>query len=168
MNLEDLIKDSPAGVARFLKHGVELGYKPIFADNNSQFSDAFTIAYGIGESTYMLVYGVVKGTKKYPTKNTVREATGLKGRFDMLKLREQGLRNISPEMEAGNITPFFSEKFDASKLYTTIDLEGIKENDPVKFPAGNNNYFALTLFEVFQALRSLYGKEKVAVNYLFN
>ncbi len=167
MNLDTLIESSPAGIARFLLHARKLGYTPHVAENSSEIRDAWTIAYGVGEETYMLVYEVIAGTKRYPTKKTVRDATGLKRKFDMLKVRNQGLLNISSEMRAGYITPFLSEEFD-TKLHVTIDLEGILDNNRVKFPAGNGNYFALTLFEVYQTLKSLYGEERVKVDHLFS
>ena len=166
MNLDDLIGASPRGVARFLEHAVELGYKPIVIEKGAESNCGWTIAYGVGQLTYMLVYDVEAGTRRYPTKNAVRQETGLKGRFDLLKLREQGLANMFPEMRAGDITPFLSESFDTENLHVTIDLAGVIENKPVKFPA-NSRYFAMTLFEVFQTLRSLYGKDGVNIKYLF-
>ena len=166
MDLDDLIEASPRGVARFLEHAIELGYKPIVIEKGAESNCGWTIAYGVGQLTYMLVYDVAAGTRRYPAKNAVRQETGLKGRFDLLKLRNQGLENVASEMKAGCISPFFSEDFDAEKLYIAIDLAGVIENKPVKFPA-NSRYFAMTLFEVFQTLRSLYGKDGVNIKYLF-
>jgi len=126
MNLDDLIGASPRGVARFLEHAVELGYKPIVIEKGAESNCGWTIAYGVGQLTYMLVYDVAAGTRRYPAKNAVRQETGLKGRFDLLKLRNQGLENVASEMKAGCISPFFSEDFDTEKLCVTIDTEGIK------------------------------------------
>lgn len=166
MNLENLIESSPEGIARFLLQAKEMGYKSYAAENNSGISDAWTMAYGVGEEMYMLVYAVNAGEKKYPTKSAVRTAIGLKGRFDRKQLLEQGLANICSEMCSGEITPFLSEEFDASKLHVVIDQKCIDENTLVKFPAASG-YFAMPIRHVMDVLQQLYGKDKATTQYLF-
>ena len=167
MNLENLIESSSPGVARFLRHAKELGYGPSVVENNSQIRDAWTMAYGVGEETYMLIYSVDIGAKKYPTRSVVRKVSGLKGNFDRKQLLEQGLANLPSEMNSGEITPFLSQDFDKNMLHITIDQASIEQNELVKFPAGiDDKYFAITLNAVFQTLQSLYGKERVIWCYL--
>ena len=166
MNLENLIESSSPGVARFLRHAKELGYNPVIPDNEKA-RDAWTMVYGVGEETYMLVYAVDAGEKKYPTQGTIRKITGLKGDFDRKCLLEQGRKNVGNEMSAGEMSPFVSEHFDISNLHVIIDRAGIENNDIMRFPTGSGSYFAMALKDALQSLQILYGKEKVNVEYLF-
>ena len=169
MNLEDLIKDSPAGVARFLERSLELGYKPIMPDEKNALKDAWTMVYGVGEETYMLVYAVNGNERKYPTQGTIKKIAGLKGKFDRKELLEQGRKNVSLEMAEGTMSPFVSEDFEINKLHIIVDKKSIEENKYAKFPAGKNgSYFAMKLNEVLDVLQSMYGKERVTEQYLLN
>lgn len=168
MNLDDLMESSITGVARFLRHAKELSYNPIIPGDDEKAKDAWTMAYGVGEETYMLVYAVNAGEKKYPTQGTIRKLTGMHGKFDRKDFLEQGRKNVENEMKSGEMSPFVSEHFDISKLHVIIDQACIENNEMVKFPAGNGSYFAMGLKDVLQNLLSLYGQEKVMVHYLFN
>src|SRR3989338_2845043 len=167
MSLDNLIKASSSGVARFLRLAEEMGIKPLAADYAGHVRDAWTMVYGVGEETYMLVYAVDAGEKKYPTQGTIRKITRLKGDFDRKCLLEQGRKNVGNEMSAGEMSPFVSEYFDISNLHVIIDRAGIENNDIMRFPTGSGSYFAMALKDALQSLQILYGKEKVNVEYLF-
>ena len=167
MSLDNLIKGSSSGVARFLRHAKELGYNPVIPDNEKA-RDAWTMVYGVGEETYMLVYAVDAGEKKYPTQGTIRKITRLKGDFDRKELLEQGRKNVGNEMSTGEMSPFVSEHFDIRKLHIIIDQACIENNEMARFPTGEGIYFAMGLKDVLQALQILYGKEKAETWHLFN
>src|SRR3989338_2034827 len=168
MSLDNLIKASSSGVARFLRLAEEMGIKPLAADYAGHVRDAWTMVYGVGEETYMLVYAVDAGEKKYPMQGTIRKITRLKGDFDRKELLEQGRKNVGNEMSTGEMSPFVSEHFDIRKLHIIIDQACIENNEMARFPTGEGSYFAMGLKDVLQALQILYGKEKAETWHLFN